>query len=167
MTSRCFHPAWLSPLHGISAGSSPLPLPCAESPAPWLHSDNSPAPFTPGQPQLAGNCHAGAGLWLCSQHLPQCWRGCLGLCSVEWRNPEVTLGWHQHLALDSACCDGLEPSLLAQSGAGCALAESPVWGTGSFVRGRCHDKLDLSRLLLGSAAPRCINIMRSIKGEGS
>lgn len=94
---RGFHPACLSPLHGISAGSSPLPHPCAESPAPWQLSDCSPSSFILRQPQLAENCHPGAGLWLCSQHLAG--GSCLGLCSVEWRNAEVMSGWHQHLAL--------------------------------------------------------------------
>lgn len=35
----------------------------------------------------------------------------------------------------------------------------------SCLSGRRHDKLYLSRLLLGSTDPKCINIMRYIKGE--
>lgn len=123
-----------------------------------------------GQPQLAENCHPAAGVWLCSQHLLQCSRE---LPEALQRGVEKSRG---HIWLAPAPCPGfcllwLTGAFRAGSGGSewgwLCLAGSPVCQTGSVVRGRCHDKLYLSRLLLGSAAPRCITVMRYIKGEGS
>lgn len=62
-----------SPCTGFLLGVLLFPHPCAETPAPWQHSDNSPAPFILGQPQLAEICHPGAGLCLSSagRELPE------------------------------------------------------------------------------------------------